>query len=355
VAPPGFINIHLAPAWLAAQVDAILSQGARYGAVDLGHGQAAQVEYVSANPTGPLHVGTGRGAALGDSLARVLQWAGYRVDREYYVNDAGSRMEAFNASVFARYAQHFGIDARVPEDGYPGDYVRELAEAIAGSDGPRFLDQATAEEWDKVEVDRASRGATDGSASGSFLEAGRKGMDLLLEQIRHDLDRMNVRFDRWFSEQSLFDEGAVKRAIDALRDRGYVVEREGAIWFNSTALGDDRDSVLVRSNGLPTYFASDVAYHYNKLIERGYDLAIDIWGADHQGHVPRMKAVVGAIGGDPSHLTILLYQLVNLVRNGRPKLRSPRRARGRNPRDTHLPEAARLFQSAGRIARRHSR
>jgi arginyl-tRNA synthetase len=143
-------------------------------------------------------------------------------------------------------------------------------------------------------------------------------MDLLLEQIRHDLDRMNVRFDRWFSEQSLFDEGAVKRAIDALRERGYVVEREGATWFNSTALGDDRDSVLVRSNGLPTYFASDVAYHYNKLIERGYDLAVDIWGADHQGHVPRMKAVVGAIGGDPSHLTILLYQLVNLVRNGRP-------------------------------------
>ena len=317
VAPPGFINIHLAPAWLTAQVEAILAEGARYGAVDLGHGQRAQVEYVSANPTGPLHVGTGRGAALGDSLARVLQWAGYQVDREYYVNDAGSRMEAFNASVFARYAQRFDIGAQVPEDGYPGDYVDELAQAIVASDGRRFLDLATPEEWNKVNVDPVTRSATDGQG-GAFIEVGRKGMDRLLEQIRHDLDRMNVRFDRWFSEQSLFDDGAVKRAIDALRERGYVIEREGAIWFASSALGEDRDSVLVRSNSLPTYFASDVAYHYNKLIERGYELAIDVWGADHQGHVPRMKAVVGAIGGDPSHLTVLLYQLVNLVRNGRP-------------------------------------
>src|SRR5581483_9083593 len=208
------------------------------------------------------------------SLARVLQWAGYRVDREYYVNDAGSRMDAFNASVFARYAQRFGVDAKVPEDGYPGDYVGELAEAIAASDGRRFLEAATAEEWQKVDVEaesaRSAVGAP-GTGTGALLEIGRKGMDLLLEQIREDLDRMNVRFDRWFSEQSLFDEGAVKRAIGALRERGYVTEREGAIWFASSALGDDRDSVLVRSNGLPTYFASDVAYHYNKLIERGYD------------------------------------------------------------------------------------
>jgi len=297
VDPPGFMNFQLAPAWLTEQVDAILTEGARYGAVDLGRGQRVQVEYVSANPTGPLHVGTGRGAALGDSLARVMRWVGYEVDREYYVNDAGSRMDAFNASVYARYAQHFGFDASIPEDGYPGDYVRELAESIAASDGRRFLDM------DKAEA---------------LPHLGRKGMDLLLAQIRNDLERVNVRFDRWFSEQSLYDGGAVQRAIDALRERGYVIEREGAIWFASSALGDDKDSVLVRSNGLPTYFASDVAYHYDKLIERGYDLAIDVWGADHQGHVPRMKAVVGAIGGDPTHLVVLLYQLVNLIRDGRP-------------------------------------
>jgi len=297
VAPPGFINFHLAPSWLTSQVTAILDERARYGAVDLGEGRRAQVEYESANPTGPLHVGTGRGAALGDSLARVLQWAGYQVDREYYVNDAGSRMDAFNGSVYARYAQHFGVDTSIPEDGYPGDYVKEIAEAIAAEDGRRFL-----------EMDREQ----------ALPDLGRKGMDYLLAQIREDLDRMNVRFDRWFSEQSLYDEGKVQRSIDALRERGFVVEREGAIWFTSSALGDDKDSVLVRSNGLPTYFASDVAYHYDKLIERGYDVAIDVWGADHQGHVPRMKAVVGAVGADPSRLTVLLYQLVNLVRDGRP-------------------------------------
>ncbi len=297
VAAPGFINVRLSPAWLAQQVDAIHASGAAYGAPNVGAGKRVQVEFVSANPTGPLHVGTGRGAALGDSLARVLEWAGYAVDREYYVNDAGSRMEAFNASVYARYAQQFGQEVPVPEDGYPGDYLVDVAATIAAREGRRYLDVPREE---------------------AALILGRKGMDILIAQIREDLERMNVRFDCWFNEQSLFDERKVQRAIESLRERGYVVEREGAIWFTSSALGEDKDNVLIRSNGLPTYFASDVAYHYDKLVERAYDQAIDIWGADHQGHVPRMKAVVGALGVDPSRLVVLLYQLVNLVRHGQP-------------------------------------
>ncbi len=297
VAAPGFINVRLSPTWLAQQVDAIHASGASYGSPNVGAGKRVQVEFVSANPTGPLHVGTGRGAALGDSLARILEWTGHAVDREYYVNDAGSRMEAFNGSVYARYAQHFGQDVPVPEDGYPGAYIGEVADAIAAEDGRTYLEMPREE-------------------AAPIL--GRKGMDILLTQIREDLDRMNVRFDRWFNEQSLFDEGKVQRAIDSLRERGFVVEREGAIWFTSSTLGEDKDNVLIRSNGLPTYFASDVAYHYDKLVERGYDQAIDIWGADHQGHVPRMKAVVGALGADPARLVVLLYQLVNLVRQGQP-------------------------------------
>jgi arginyl-tRNA synthetase len=297
VAAPGFINVRLSAQWLAQQVDAVHARGASYGAPNVGAGKRAQVEFVSANPTGPLHVGTGRGAALGDSLARVLEWAGYAVDREYYVNDAGSRMEAFNGSVYARYAQHFGQDVPVPEDGYPGEYLRDVAAAIAEADGRRYL-----------ELPRDEAAAA----------LGRKGMDILVAQIREDLVRMNVHFDRWFNEQSLFDDGKVQRAVERLREGGYVVEREGAIWFTSSSLGEDKDNVLIRSNGLPTYFASDVAYHQDKLVERAYDLAIDIWGADHQGHVPRMKAVVGALGADPARLVVLIYQLVNLVRHGAP-------------------------------------
>jgi arginyl-tRNA synthetase len=297
VARPGFMNVRLKPTWLAGQVDAILDAGDRYGSADVGAGRSAQVEYVSANPTGPLHVGTGRGAALGDTLANVLALAGYRVEREYYVNDAGSQMEAFNASVYARYAQALGQDVPIPDDGYPGEYLVGVGQQIA---------------------ERAGRAYLDTPREQALPDLGRQGMSMILDQVRQDLESLNVRFDRWFYERSLFDDGAVQRALDALRQRGYVSEREGAIWFTSSALGEDKDNVLVRSNGLPTYFASDVAYHYDKLVGRGYDLAIDIWGADHQGHVPRMKAVVGALGVDPSRLVVLIYQLVNLVKDGQP-------------------------------------
>jgi arginyl-tRNA synthetase len=297
IAEPGFLNFQLAPDWLTGQVDAILAAGATYGSVELGAGRKVQVEFVSANPTGPLHVGTGRGASLGDSLARVLERAGYSVQREYYVNDAGSRMDAFNGSIYARYAQHFGVTAEVPADGYPGEYVQELADAIAAKHDRQFLD-----------MDRATAAPA----------LGRLAMDLLLQQIGEDLERLGVRFDHWFREQSLFDQGKIDEALQQLREAEYVVEREGATWFTSSSLGDDKDNVLIRSNGIATYFASDIAYHKNKFVDRAFDQVIDVWGADHQGHVPRMKAVVEALGLEPARLTVIIYQLVNLVRDGKP-------------------------------------
>ncbi|MSQ23161.1 MAG: arginine--tRNA ligase [Chloroflexi bacterium] len=295
VAAPGFLNFHLASAWLGDQVDQIVAAGPDYGRVDLGGGRRVQVEFVSANPTGPLTAGNGRGAALGDSLARVLSKAGYQVQREYYVNDAGNQMDAFNGSVYARYVQRFGGAVELPENGYPGDYIQTVAEAIATSHGRQFLD-VPAEEAKPM--------------------LGRLGVDLLLQQIRIDLDQLGIRFDEWFHEESLFEAGKVSAAVEHLRAAGYVLEREGATWFASSTLGDDRDNVLIRSNGVPTYFASDAAYHQNKLGERKFDKVIDIWGADHQGHVPRMKAVVEAMGFDPARLAVLIYQLVNLVRDG---------------------------------------
>lgn len=296
VAKPGFLNFRLSPAWVASQVEEILAQGSGYGSVPLGNGARVQVEYVSANPTGPLHVGAGRGAALGDSLANILAFAGYRVEREYYVNDAGSRMEVFFATLYARYLQQFGIEAELPADGYAGEYVVELAREIAAERGREFLDMPREEAVQRI---------------------GRIGTDKMVRRIRADLERMNVNFDCWFSEQSLYDSSLVDRTIALLRDRGYVAEREGAVWFVSSALGEDKDNVLVRSNGAPTYFASDAAYHYDKFLVRGFDRVIDVWGADHQGHVPRMKAMVGALGVDPDRLTLIIYQLVSLKRGGK--------------------------------------
>jgi arginyl-tRNA synthetase len=297
VVPPGFINLRLKPEYLQAQLAAVLAAGPRYGEVPLGEGQSVQIEYVSANPTGPLHVGAGRGAALGDTLANVLGHAGYRVQREYYINDAGARMDAFYASVYALYAQQLGVNEEVPDDGYAAEYMVELAHGLAADLGRRYL-----------ELPRAEAQAA----------LGRLGVERLLGQIRGDLADMNVVFDDWYSEQSLFDRGLVAEALERLRERGYVAEREGATWFTSSDLGEDKDNVLIRSNGAPTYFATDIAYHYDKLVARGFDCAIDIWGADHQGHVPRMKAVLTALGLDSDRLRVLLYQLVNLIREGKP-------------------------------------
>ena len=293
IAGAGFINFRLHPAWLAAQTAAIIAAGARFGHTDAGAGQRIQVEFVSANPTGPLHAGSGRAAALGDALSNLLAATGAEVQREYYVNDAGSRMEAFGQSVYARYAQHYGGDAEVPADGYHGDYVRDEAVALADTLGDTLL-------------------AQDGAAAAAAL--GRLAMERMTTRHRADMDALGVQFDVWFHEQTLFDRGDVTGTLDLLRARGYVAEREGAVWFTSSALGDDKDNVLVRSTGVPGYLVSDIAYHRDKFFTRHLDTVIDIWGADHQGHVPRMKAAAEALGVEQSCLVIIVHQMVTLKR-----------------------------------------
>jgi arginyl-tRNA synthetase len=293
IAPPGFINFTLKPAWLAGQVNSILALGDKVGNSNMGGGSSIQLEFVSANPTGPLHVGNGRGAILGSALASVFSAAGYRVEQEYYVNDAGNQVMTFFRSLFVRYQQALHVDAAMPSDGYQGAYVGELANQIIAEKGDQFLKMPEAE---------------------AIKALGQIGLKEMLKQIRHDLEMLGVKFNVWFSEQTLYDSGLYQNVSDILRRNGYLTEREGATWFVSTALGDDKDNVIVRGDGTPTYFASDIAYHYDKLALRKFDRVIDIWGADHQGHVSRMKAVVAALGMDPKRLDVILYQLVTLCR-----------------------------------------
>jgi arginyl-tRNA synthetase len=304
VAGPGFVNFFLADEWLQDQVDAILVAGPEYGRVPLGNGQLVQVELVSANPTGPLHVGAARNAALGDTVCRLLEATGHRVQREYYINDAGSQIQALGASVLARYRQAHGQDAELPPGGYEGDYVQELAQEIAAIHGDALL------------------ALPDDQAIGLI---GPKVEEIVLRWIERDLADMRVRFDRWYSERTLYQGDLFDKVIGMLRAQGHVVERDGAVWFASTELGEDRDNVLIRSNGQPTYFASDVAYFYEKFTDRAFDRVIEVWAADHHGHVARMKAVMGALGIDPNRLTILLYQLVKLFKDGK-ELKMSKRA-----------------------------
>ena len=292
-APPGFINFRLKDSWLQQQVEAVRQAGASYGEVDCGNNKRVMIEFVSVNPTGPVHVGHTRGAVLGSALANVLDAAGYEVTREYYVNDAGSQMEAFYRSVLARYRQAFGHDAPMPSNGYMGDYIGELAQEIADAEGERFLAEPE---------DRAVR------------EIGNLGREKMVGLIREDLSKIGVEFDNWFSERTLYDTGEYDEALGQLREKGYLSQREDALWFNSTMLGDEKDNVVIRSSGEPTYFASDIAYHHNKFLGRGYDSVVNIWGADHQGHVPRVKAAIEGLGIDPERLTILIAQMVTLKR-----------------------------------------
>jgi arginyl-tRNA synthetase len=293
VARPGFINFTLRNDWLAQQVDAIRSDRERFGSINMGKGQKVQLEFVSVNPTGPLHVGHGRGAIMGDALANVLSAAGYRVEKEYYVNDAGGQIGAFYRSLWARYREALGQPTEIPADGYHGHYVMDMAREIITENGDKFLKMSEPE---------------------AVAELGVIGLKKVMDLIRSDLELLGVRFDVWFSEKGLYDNGQYEKAISILRDKGHVVEREGAVWFASSELGEDKDNVLVRTTGVPTYFASDVAYHYNKFLERHFDRVINIWGADHQGHVARMKAVLGALGIDPAKLDIIITQLVMLKR-----------------------------------------
>ena len=292
-APPGFINFYLKDQWLQEQVDLVREAGGEFGNVDRGHGRRIMVEFVSVNPTGPVHVGHTRGAVLGSTLANVLDAAGYQVTREYYVNDAGSQMDAFYRSVLARYKGSLGVPAEMPSNGYMGDYVNELGQEIADAEGARFLE---------------------GNEDEALKSIGDLGRERMVTLIREDLSRIGVVFDNWFSERTLYQDGEYDRALEALREKNYLSHREDALWFNSTMLGDDKDNVVVRSSGEPTYFASDIAYHYNKFIGRGFDAVVDIWGADHQGHVPRMKSAVAALGIEPERLTVLISQMVTLKR-----------------------------------------
>ena len=292
-APPGFINFFLKDQWLQEQVEEVRQAGAEFGNSDLGKGRHVMVEFVSVNPTGPVHVGHTRGAVLGSALANVLEAAGYEVTREYYVNDAGTQMEAFYRSVLTRYKESLGQSADMPANGYMGEYISDLAKEIADAEGDRFLGLAD---------DQAIR------------DIGDLGREKMVASIREDLSHIGVEFDNWFSERTLFQKGDYDTALALLREKGYLSEREDALWFNSTMLGEDKDNVVVRSSGEPTYFASDIAYHYNKFVDREYESVVNIWGADHQGHVPRMKSAVEALGIDPERLTILISQMVTLKR-----------------------------------------
>ncbi len=295
-APPGFVNFRLSEDWLRAQVEDIRAAGETFGNVDAGGGKRVQIEFVSVNPTGPVHVGHARGAVLGSGLARALSAAGFDVTREYYVNDAGNQMELFYRSVFARYAEALGrTDVPLPEDGYQGAYLVELGQELAKRHGLRYMEMDEAE---------------------AIAELGEEALNRMLDVIRADLDRIGVGFDVWFRERDLYANGQYEETMALLRERGYTAVRDGAEWFTSTALGDEKDNVIVRSTGAPTYFASDIAYHRDKFGRRGFDRVIDIWGADHQGHVPRMKAVMQALDLDPDRLTILIGQLVTLKSGG---------------------------------------
>jgi len=302
IAGPGYINVFLKrECWLDALKYALQKEG-KYGRSDIGSGQYVQVEFVSANPTGPLHIGHGRGAAFGDSLANLLIAAGYNVQKEYYINDIGKQMETLGRSTYIRYKQIFEPELPFMENGYNGDYIKDIAEEIKTSSEDKFIKLPEAE------------------AIPFFIKYSQ---DTILNGIKKDLKGFGVLFDDYFSERTLYDEGNVENILNVLKEQGHLYEHEGALFLNTTQFGDDKDRVVVRSNGQKTYFASDIAYHLNKF-KRGFNFIVDIWGADHHGYEPRMKAGVHCIGYPPENLKIILVQLVSLLREGKPVSMSTR-------------------------------
>lgn len=301
VAHPGFINIRLSKAWLARQVETILAQGDDFGRVNLGQGKKVQVEYISANPTGPLTIGSGRNGVLGDTLANVLDAAGYQVQREYYLNDVGTQVDNLGRAMFARYAQALGQPEPDPDE-YQGHYLVEMGRAAAKEFGNKYLN-----------VDRAEALA--------FMR--RYALDGIIAGLKEDTAFIGIHFDTWFSEQSLYDSGTYGLAFNKLSAKNMVLERDGAVWLQSED-ETDKENVIVRSDGRPTYFASDIAYVWDKLVKRGFDWAIYVWGADHHGHVQRLKNAAKALGLDPDRITIILYQLVTITRDGVPVRQSKR-------------------------------
>ncbi|MDN5871858.1 MAG: arginine--tRNA ligase [Nitrococcus sp.] len=324
IAGPGFINFFLSPAAAFAVVRAVNEAGARYGLSRVGADQRILLEFVSANPTGPLHVGHGRGAAFGAALANLLTSAGFRVQREYYVNDAGRQMDILAVSVLLRYLEILGEAIRFPDNGYRGEYIREIAHDLQTRFGARF--RLAAEEFmsalpadasqggdREAHVDALIRRAKTLLGENAYLELQQIGLEAILTDIREDLTELGVSYDEWFSERALLTNGAVERAIDRLEAQGHLYTHDGALWFRSSAFGDEKDRVVRRSDGEITYFASDIAYHMDKL-ERGFNVAINIWGADHHGYVARIKAALSALGYDSDRLEIRLVQFANLYR-----------------------------------------
>ncbi|GIO35084.1 MULTISPECIES: arginine--tRNA ligase [Paenibacillus] len=294
IAGPGFINFTLNKSYLYPVIRQVYEQGENYGRIDAGQGQKIQVEFVSANPTGSLHLGHARGAAVGDALCNVLDFAGYEVTREYYINDAGNQVENLSKSIEARYLQELGQDAEMPEDGYHGEDIKGFAKELVAEKGDSLLSMEPGE--------RAAYFRT-------------YGLEKELDKIKRDLNRFRVHFDEWFSETSLYQRGLVEESLNELKAKGQVYEQDGATWLRTTDYGDDKDRVLVKNDGTYTYLTPDIAYHRNKF-ERGYDRLINIWGADHHGYIPRMKAAMEAIGYDPEKLTVLIAQMVSLFQNG---------------------------------------
>ena len=322
VAGAGFINLFLTRAYKQGIVAEILRHGAYYGENTLGRGKKVQVEFVSANPTGPLHVGHGRGAAFGASLANVLAASGFDVQREYYVNDAGRQMDILALSTWLRYLELAGERVPFPPNAYQGQYVRDMGQSLAESAGERYVRTAAAVTKDVPEVAKDPEAHLDALIArakdllGADYEAVHaRALDAQLADCRDDLTEFGVTFDQWFSERSLYDSGRVAAAVARLEAAGQLYENDGARWFRSTQFGDEKDRVVQRENGQFTYFASDIAYHLNKF-ERGFDLAIDVWGADHHGYIPRVKGALQALGFNPEQLAVALVQFAVLYRNG---------------------------------------
>lgn len=293
IAGPGFMNFYLNEDYKVEALKLIKQKGSDYGRVNIGNGKKVQVEFVSANPTGPMHMGNARGGALGDALSSILDYAGYDVTREFYINDAGNQIEKFGLSLEARYLQLLGQDVEVPEGGYHGDDIIERAKEFLELYGDKYKDAAP--------EDRRR----------ALVQYGLKKN---IEKLKEDLEAYGIEYDVWFSENTLHESGEVESVIDELKEKGYTYEKDGALWFKETLFGAEKDDVLVRANGYPTYLASDIAYHKNKFVKRGFDWVIDIWGADHHGHVAPMKGAMKALGIDPDKLDVLLMQLVRLMK-----------------------------------------
>lgn len=295
IAGPGFINFYLSDDYYSRIVLDAVEQGENYGRSDYGNGKKMLVEFVSANPTGPMHIGNARGGAIGDCLASVLDAAGYYVQREFYINDAGNQIEKFATSLEVRYLQLCGKEIEMPEDAYHGADITEHAKAFYKINGDKYADTESKERRDAL--------------VGYALPKNIDGLE-------RDLKKYRIVYDKWFRESSLHNDGSVQKVINTLKEKGVTYEQDGALWFKASEFGNDKDIVLVRANGLPTYIVPDIAYHYNKLVTRGYDKAIDVLGADHHGYVPRMKAALTALGLDANRLDVVIMQMVRLVRDG---------------------------------------